>query len=226
MPTKLSTTVAKIDLIENKKNRKLIKNYHEFMKSTDASERHQNNNLKTMIYFANYIGSSINLSEISDNKLILLFLDTKKKTKELDPDQRWISTWNHYFHRIKHFFRWYHNCESKIEKNKSSNENNIYLQENQQDWKTPNFLKNIKEKKTKRLSPYVENELFTKDEFLSIIKYESYKRNKAILSLMWDLNARPHEITLLKIKHIRLKERYGEGEIPHEAKTGSGPILL
>ncbi|HZD81569.1 MAG TPA: hypothetical protein VE076_01725 [Nitrososphaeraceae archaeon] len=23
----------------------------------------------------------------------------------------------------------------------------------------------------------------------------------------------------LKIKHIRLKERYGEGEIPHEAKT-------
>ena len=44
--------------------------------------------------------------------------------------------------------------------------------------------------------------------------------------LMWDLNARPHEITLLKIKHIRLKERYGEGEVPHEAKTGSGPILL
>jgi integrase/recombinase XerD len=34
------------------------------------------------------------------------------------------------------------------------------------------------------------------------------------------------EITLLKIKHIRLKERYGEGEVPHEAKTGSGPILL
>ena len=35
-----------------------------------------------------------------------------------------------------------------------------------------------------------------------------------------------HEITLLKIKHIRLKEKYGEGEIPHEAKTGTGPILL
>jgi integrase/recombinase XerD len=31
---------------------------------------------------------------------------------------------------------------------------------------------------------------------------------------------------LLKIKHIRLKERYGEGEIPHEAKTGTGLILL
>jgi hypothetical protein len=40
------------------------------------------------------------------------------------------------------------------------------------------------------------------------------------------LDARNHEVTLLKIKHIRLKEKYGEGEIPHEAKTGAGPVLL
>ena len=33
-------------------------------------------------------------------------------------------------------------------------------------------------------------------------------------------------MTLLKIKHIRLREHYGEREIPHEAKTGTGPILL
>jgi hypothetical protein len=44
--------------------------------------------------------------------------------------------------------------------------------------------------------------------------------------LLWDLNARPNEITLLKIKHMRLKEKYGEGEIPHDAKTGTGPMLL
>ena len=46
------------------------------------------------------------------------------------------------------------------------------------------------------------------------------------MTLFWDLDAGNHEITLLKIKHLRLKERYGEGEIPYEAKTGSGPILL
>ena len=40
------------------------------------------------------------------------------------------------------------------------------------------------------------------------------------------MDARPHEIVLLQLKHIRLNERCGEGEIPHEAKTGSGPILL
>ncbi len=59
-----------------------------------------------------------------------------------------------------------------------------------------------------------------------ITKYESYRRNKAILTVLWDLDARPHEVTLLKIKHISIRERYGEGEIPHEAKTGGGPILL
>ena len=40
------------------------------------------------------------------------------------------------------------------------------------------------------------------------------------------MDARHHEVTLLKIKHVRLREKYGEGEIPYEAKTGSGPILL
>ena len=46
------------------------------------------------------------------------------------------------------------------------------------------------------------------------------------MALLWDLDARPHEIALIKIKNIRFKEKYGEGEIPHQAKTGTGPVLL
>ena len=34
------------------------------------------------------------------------------------------------------------------------------------------------------------------------------------------------KLLCLKLKHLRLKDKYGEGEIPHQAKTGSGPILL
>ena len=92
-------------------------------------------------------------------------------------------------------------------------------------WTTPSFV-DIRMKRSKRLSPYLETEIWDRDELFTIMKYDPYKRNKAALALLWDLNARPHEITLLKIKHIRLKEKYGEGEIPHEAKTGSGPSLL
>ena len=106
MPGKLTTTLHKIDKIENVQNRLLVKQYHNFMDSTGASERHQNNNLKVIYYYVNYLGKDIFLSSITSCDSILLFLETKKKTKDEDPNGKWISTWNHYFHRIKHFFRW------------------------------------------------------------------------------------------------------------------------
>jgi hypothetical protein len=61
---------------------------------------------------------------------------------------------------------------------------------------------------------------------MGIIKYEPELRNKAILTLFWDLDARNHEITALRIRDIRFQERYAEGEIPYNTKTGGGPILL
>ena len=106
MPVKLTTTLHKIVKIENVQNRLLVKQYHKFMDSTGASERHQNNNLKVIYYYVNYLGKDIFLSSITSCDSILLFLETKKKTKDEDPNGKWISTWNHYFHRIKHFFRW------------------------------------------------------------------------------------------------------------------------
>ena len=213
MPSKLATTVKKIEKLPNKENSDLIKNFHEFMISNGSSERHQNNNLKAVISFAHHLGPNVIFHDINTSNEILSFLDTKIKSKEEDSDQKWITTWNDYLHRVKHFLRWLHNC--------CSDNGSLSIE----DWKTPTYLQ-IKEKRTKRISPYLETELWEKEDLLTIIKYEPYKRNKAIISLLWDLNARPHEITLMAIKHIRLKENYGEGEIPHQAKTGTGPVLL
>ena len=121
---------------------------------------------------------------------------------------------------LKRFFRWLHN-HHKSKRSYEQEEDDV----TESEWVTPSFI-NIKRKRTKRLSPYSESEIWERDELLTAIKYEQYKRNKAALSLLWDLDARNHEVTLLKIKHIRLRERYGEGEIPHESKTGTGPVLL
>jgi integrase/recombinase XerD len=149
-------------------------------------------------------------------------LDTKIKSVDEDPDRKCITTWNDYLNDIKYFFRWLYNSTKKTE-NQYNEKDEIATSSS--DWETPPFAR-IKKKKTKRLSPYLETELWERDELLFIIKYEPFKRNKAALALFWDLDARNHEVTLLKIKHIRLREKYGEGEIPHQAKTGSGPILL
>src|SRR5215203_1282681 len=210
MVAKLSTTINKIQSLPNSFNSKIINEFLIYMKGNGSSERHQNNNLNVLIEFSNHFDSDTTFYDINKKEQVLSFLDTKIKDLEKDPEKRWITSWNHYLTRIKLFYRWLYNKDKEIERDY---------------WETPDFLK-IKTRKTKRISPYVESEIWEKDELLSILKYEPHKRNKAAITLMWDLDARPHEITLLKIKHIRLREKYGEGEIPYEAKTGSGPILL
>src|SRR5262245_48940664 len=217
MPALLSTTVKHIrDKVPNSVNSELIQHFHSYMKDNSTSERHQNNNLKAIIGYAAFLGFETTFYQISSREQVVKFLDTKIKSNSVDSEQRWITTWNDYLVRIKHFFRWLHNC--RIRPNQNNNLSST-------DWFTPEFV-NIKMKKTKRLSPYEEHEIWDIEDLKTAIKYESHGRNKAALALLWDLNGRNHEITLLCIKHIRFKERYGEGEIPHQAKTGSGPILL
>jgi len=216
MPTKLKDTLEKVRKLGNKTNSDLLLEFYEYLRDVRTSERYQSDILKVLVKFSEFIND--NLINVKKKERVIAFLNTKMKNMEEDPEEKCITTWNDYLWRIKYFFRWVYN----IKKNENIDNLNSSDPSN---WITPIFVQ-IKKIKIKRLSPYLESELLEKDDIISIIKYEPYLRNKTALMLMWDLNARPHEITLLKIKHIRLKERYGEGEVPHEAKTGSGPILL
>ena len=129
---------------------------------------------------------------LKEEKIYRIF-EYKDKKHRSRPDKKWITTWNDYLNDIKYFFRWLYNNKKKTE-----NENNENGEIGSSDWETPSFAR-IKKKKTKRLSPYLETELWERDELLFIIKYEPFKRNKAALALFWDLDARNHEVTLLKI---------------------------
>ena len=59
MPVRLSTTVSKISLIRNPTNQMLIKEFYNFMKSNDCSEKHINNNLKAIMNFDGSLDSKI-----------------------------------------------------------------------------------------------------------------------------------------------------------------------
>jgi hypothetical protein len=52
MPYKLATIVKNIQSIPNSFNAGLISEFHQYMIENGSSERHQNNNLKAIIYFA------------------------------------------------------------------------------------------------------------------------------------------------------------------------------
>jgi integrase/recombinase XerD len=215
LPAKLTTTIENIDKkVYNNINRELIRKFYKYLKYIDTSENYQNGLIKVIIRFAEYLGSGVTFYETKDKEKILQLLDLKRKTEDKDPDKKWITTWNDYLWRLKYFYRWLHNTKDRGSDARSYDS-----------WITPSFI-NIKSKRTKRLILYVETEIWDRDELFTVIKYEQYKRNKAALALLLDIDARPHEVTLLKIKHIRLNAKYDEGEIPPKSKTGSGPLLL
>jgi hypothetical protein len=62
-----------------------------------------------LINFAKFLGSSTDFYHLSKKEDILAFLNTKIKSKEIDPDGKWIRTWNDYLQRIKYFIRWIYN---------------------------------------------------------------------------------------------------------------------
>jgi integrase/recombinase XerD len=191
MPQKLTTTTNKISMVPNSVNSSIIQEFHRYMQSSGSSEKNQNNNLKAIIAFANFIGPDVSFYDIHSHEQILCYLDTKIKNTEQDPEEKWITTWNDYLNRIKLFFRWLVNRQNKP------------LNSSKSDWKTPDFVQ-IKEKKSKRRSPYSENDIWDRDELLTVVKFEPIIRNKAALMLFWDLDARNHELTTLRIGNIPL----------------------
>ena len=215
---RLSTTLSKISSVPNATNESLLNELYAFMQTTGASESHCNNTLKITTSFAHFLGSTESFYDIRTKEKIIAYLDTKMKDILIDPEKRWITSRNDYLGDLKYLFRWLHNYELRNTQDQEPNPT-------PSEWATPEFIQ-IKKKKSKRSSPYSQSEIWELEDLKTIIKYEPSKRNKVVIALMWDLNARNHEIVLLKLKHVRMRERYAEGEIPHQAKTGSGPILL
>jgi hypothetical protein len=88
--------------------------------------------------------------DITKRQQILEFLNTKVKSYDEDPHKRRIITLNNYLNRLKLFYRWLYNQTNDI---------------NHKNWQTPEFIK-INNKKSKRISPYLEGEIWEKNELL------------------------------------------------------------
>jgi integrase/recombinase XerD len=174
------------------------------------SELYQSNLLQTAIFLASYLETldAKTFAEV-DKKIMLVFLgskfeDGKWVLRERDIEDRWIATFNHNLGLCRVFYRWLFNQDKERD-----------------EWVTPGCVK-IKNMKTKRISPYTISQVWTSEELLSLIKYEPKIRNKAIMTMSWDMNARNHE---LRIGDIQFKDNYAEGTIPFKTKTGRGTIM-
>jgi integrase/recombinase XerD len=198
-------------------NQNILRAFHEHMLSKDLkSEDHITNLLVLLISLDKFIYPQP-FTSINTNEQILKFLthrqvDGKWIEREKDAEGKYITTFNQNKRLLVIFFRWLINGY-------------FSRSEDQGDWETPAFMK-IKSKRELRDSPYGVNDIWELNEVQTIVAYEPVLRNQAIITLLWDLDARPHEITALRMKDIVLNEQYGEGVIPSNTKTGGGPILL
>ena len=68
-------------------NSKLIEDFRSHVKDNTTSERHQNNNLKATIAYAEFLGSNSSFYQISTKEQITEFLDTKIRSNSEDHDQ-------------------------------------------------------------------------------------------------------------------------------------------
>jgi|SRR5215217_6279113 len=110
---RLDNVLQQIDYVENKINKDLINEFSKYLILKDASANYQRNCIKIMLMFAEFIErqKDLTLTQIDSSTDILLFLDSRKRSREQDPDQKWITTWNDYLWRIKIFYRWYYNTK-------------------------------------------------------------------------------------------------------------------
>jgi hypothetical protein len=114
MPVRLITTLSKLSTVPNTTNASLLDDLYSFMQTTGASESHCNNTLKTAISFALFLGSTESFYDIRTKEKIIAYLDTKIKASIIDPEKRWMTTWNDYLGDLKYLFRWLHSYKLKV----------------------------------------------------------------------------------------------------------------
>jgi hypothetical protein len=71
---KLSTIVNKINLVSNKENSSIIYDFYNYMQEKGSSENHQVNNLKVVIDFANFLGSTTSFYDINSIIIIITII--------------------------------------------------------------------------------------------------------------------------------------------------------
>jgi integrase len=145
---------------------------------------------------------------------ILAYLNRYRKPEDVDPDHRWIGTWNNRHLILLKFFRWLHDPYNPDIKNR----------------KSPNCMNGIKRLRRREVSRYKPADLWTQRECDVFLKYCPSKRDRAFLSMAIDTSCRPSELLNLRVEDIKFKSN-SDGtkqyaEITINGKTGQRTVPL
>jgi integrase/recombinase XerD len=156
-------------------------------------------------YFTNKSFSQLTRSDIIN------YLDSLRKSEDIDPVHKWIGTYNLRRQLFLKFFKWlYYPTEEATKR------------------QIPDVMHDIPLLKRKEQSIYKPDDLWSPEDDHIFLKYCPDKRIQCYHSIARDTSARPSEILKLRVREINFK-RAGDkvyAEISVNGKTGSRIIPL
>ena len=142
---------------------------------------------------------------------IIAFLDSFRKSEDVDPMHKWIGTYNTYRIYLTRFFKWLYYPDIEPDKRPK-----------------PEVIENVSMLKRKEQSIYKPTDLWTEEDDVLFLRYCPSKRTKCYHAISRDTSCRPHEILRLRIKDIIFKTAgYNQyAEVLVNGKTGNRHIPL
>jgi integrase len=143
--------------------------------------------LKRLVWLSRYLNNKP--FEEMTKQDILLYLNSRRKSLDDDPKQKWIGFYNSCRIVFSKFFRWYYNKDQP----------DVRL------WETPPCMQGIRQLPKTEISPYKSSDLWTEEEHRVFLKYCPDPRDRCFHAMADDLSARPHEILNLRVEEIKFK---------------------
>ncbi len=194
----------------NKTNDAIMKEYFEAMQTEiNPSVNYVITNQSSLDVLLDF-HSNKPLTEITREDIIT-YLNSLKKSEEIDPLHRWIGTYNSRLRNLLRFFKWLYNPR---------------LTPNQR--LKPELLHNIPQLRRRETSIYKPTDLWTLEDDLVFLQWCPSKRDRCYHVISRDLSARPHEILNLKIKDVVYRQVGNKqyAEVLVNGKTGTRHLPL
>jgi site-specific recombinase XerD len=146
--------------------------------------------IKTLTWLssAHKHGKSYNKMTKAD---ILLHLNALRKPIDIDPEKKWIGTYNNRVLVLTNFFRWLYNPDESDYKKR----------------KTPSCMNGVKQLPRKTKTCYKPEDMWTAEDDHVFLKYCPVKRDRCYQAMARETDARPHELLNpnLKIRDLQVK---------------------
>jgi integrase len=187
----------------------------DYVSSLKAEINLSDNYRKVVIMLFCHLSIFFNNNTKSFNEItrqdLLSFLDSRRKSEDVDPLHKWIGTYNTYRVHLMRFFKWLYFPDIEPDKRPK-----------------PPVIQNIHQLKRKEKSIYKPTDLWTAEDDALFLKYCPNPRDRCYHAMSRDSAARPHELLKLRIKDVvfKLTSDKQYAEILINGKTGTRQIPL